>query len=175
MPRQAHPPPLRLEAVYRETLEFAWRSLISLGVPPADVEDVAQEVYVTVRSKLATYDPERSLRGWLYGFCRNAARHHHRSRTRAARRLAAVPSAEEGPTPEDVIARREAADELAGFLQTLDEAKREVFVLSFIEGLSSVEIAQATETKINTVYTRLRTARLAFERHARQRLVQEAS
>jgi RNA polymerase sigma-70 factor (ECF subfamily) len=48
-------------------------------------------------------------------------------------------------------------------LLELDDVKREVFVLADLEQMSAPEIAEALEIPLNTVYSRLRTARRAFE------------
>ena len=48
-------------------------------------------------------------------------------------------------------------------LAALDDEKREVFVLARIEEMSAPEIATVVGIPINTVYSRLRAARLAFE------------
>jgi RNA polymerase sigma-70 factor (ECF subfamily) len=55
-------------------------------------------------------------------------------------------------------------------LEGLDEDQREVFVLAELEELFAPEIARALGVKLNTVYSRLRLARVAFaEGAARQR------
>jgi len=46
----------------------------------------------------------------------------------------------------------------------MDSDKREVFVLAEIEELSVVEIADVLGANLNTVYSRLRSARQVFER-----------
>ena len=48
-------------------------------------------------------------------------------------------------------------------LSTLDDAKREAFVLSELEGLSAPEIAQILEVNVNTIYARIRAARQKLE------------
>jgi RNA polymerase sigma-70 factor (ECF subfamily) len=53
---------------------------------------------------------------------------------------------------------------LSEFFDELDESQRMVFYLADVEGLTAPEIAQALGVKLNTVYGRLRIARLRFER-----------
>ena len=48
------------------------------------------------------------------------------------------------------------------FLDSLDEDRREVFVLSELEGFSGTEISEALGVNRNTVYTRLRAGRRLF-------------
>jgi RNA polymerase sigma-70 factor (ECF subfamily) len=47
-------------------------------------------------------------------------------------------------------------------LLSLDDDKREIFVLAQIEEMSAPEIADITGLPVNTVYSRLRAARTAF-------------
>src|SRR6478736_6482237 len=48
-------------------------------------------------------------------------------------------------------------------LASLDDDKREIFVLARVEQMSAPEIASVLRIPLNTVYSRLRAARLAFE------------
>jgi RNA polymerase sigma-70 factor (ECF subfamily) len=49
-------------------------------------------------------------------------------------------------------------------LSSLDAAKREVFVLAELEQMTGPEIAEVLGLSVNTVYSRLREARIRFER-----------
>jgi RNA polymerase sigma-70 factor (ECF subfamily) len=48
-------------------------------------------------------------------------------------------------------------------LETLSDEHREVFVLARVEEMSAPEIAEVIGIPLNTVYSRLRAARLAFD------------
>jgi RNA polymerase sigma-70 factor (ECF subfamily) len=61
------------------------------------------------------------------------------------------------------VARVEAAQLLTAFLDTLDDDKRETFILAELEQMTVPEIAEAVDANVNTVYSRLRAARKAFE------------
>jgi RNA polymerase sigma-70 factor (ECF subfamily) len=52
---------------------------------------------------------------------------------------------------------------LHAFLDSLDDDKRAVFVMVELEQMTAREIAQALAINVNTVYSRLRAARVAFE------------
>ena len=54
-------------------------------------------------------------------------------------------------------------DREALLLEELDEPKRELFALVELDELSVPEAADALEIPLNTAYSRLRAARLAFE------------
>ncbi len=55
-------------------------------------------------------------------------------------------------------------DQLTRILDQMDDAKREVLVLSEWEEMSSPEIAEVLGIPLNTVYSRLRLARAEFEK-----------
>ena len=73
------------------------------------------------------------------------------------------------PTPEEGVRRREAGELLERFLSTLDAPAREAFYLSQIEGLRAREVAELVDANINTVNTRIRTARIRFEKFVAER------
>lgn len=164
-PTSSAPP--TLEEVYRRDMEFVWRTCRYLGVHRGDAEDVVHEVFLIVRRRLPEYDASFSMRSWLAGITRRVVMHYHRGRSRAERKRAAapVPTTDDAPTPDELVERQQAAAALRSFLEGLDAPKREVFVLCELEGLTAPEIAPVVETNINTVYSRLRAAREAFERH----------
>ncbi len=155
--------PPGLADVYRAHFGFVWRTLLRLGVPRANVDDVAQDVFLVVRRRLDDYDPGRSLAAWLFGITRRVASEYRRSTGRAGRRLDLLPP----PPPTEPADRGaelgEAAELVRRFLNELDEDHRMVFVLSEIEGLSGTEIAAALAINRNTIYTRLRKGRSRFE------------
>jgi RNA polymerase sigma-70 factor (ECF subfamily) len=152
-----------LADVYRDHFAFVYRTLLRLGIPRSNVEDVAQDVFLVVRRRLGDYDASRSLPAWLFGIARRVASEWRRSTGRAQRRLDLLPPPPEGETAARGAELGEAAEIVRNFLADLDEDHRLVFVLSEIEGLSGTEISEALATNRNTVYTRLRKVRARFE------------
>lgn len=156
--------PLRLDTVYREHVAFTWRTVRYLGVSNAEAEDTVHEVFIIVQRRLHHYDPAYSMRSWIAGITRRVVMHHHRGRRRAESKIAKVePPVDEGPGPDQVVARLEATALLAEFLDSLDPDKREVFVLGELEDMNVPEVARIMGCNINTVYSRLRTARQLFQ------------
>ncbi len=163
---------LDLAAVYRQHHDLVWRSLRALGVDAALTDDATQDVFIVVQRRLADYDGRTPIRRWVLGIARNIALKYRERSSRAARRLR--PLEEEGqPEPldpkrdaapsEEALAQREAAKVVERFIEGLDPAKRAVFVLSEVEGMTAPEIGEVLGLKINTVYSRLRVARQKFE------------
>jgi RNA polymerase sigma-70 factor (ECF subfamily) len=69
-------------------------------------------------------------------------------------------SADHGPFEHAATAQARRA--LERFLQSLDPDRRAVFVMAELEDMGAPEISQAVGARINTVYSRLRTARERF-------------
>src|SRR4051794_30246840 len=67
-----------LRDIYEQHGAFIWRVVRRLGVRPADLEDVCQEVFVIVHRKLPGFAHRSSLRTWLYGIAVRCASDHRR-------------------------------------------------------------------------------------------------
>lgn len=166
---QAGGPPLSFEDVYDEHAETVWRGLRRLGVPEAAVDDAMQDVFVVVHRRLGEFEGRSSVRTWLFGIALGVARNYRRSaRRRAPEGALAAEVDEDLPAPdsggpEGHARSAEAVRVLYSLLDELDEDKRTVFVLSDLEEMTAPEIAAALSLNLNTVYARIRAARLAFE------------
>ncbi len=151
-------------ALYTLHHGFVWRILRRMGVPPASLDDATQDVFVVVHRRRSALESEAAVRSWLFGIARRVAADVHRTQRRVKRKLDALPPPPATAALDDEIARTEAADMVRAFLARLDEGHRMVFVLSDVEGLTAPEVATTLGIKLNTVYSRLRNARLKFER-----------
>jgi RNA polymerase sigma-70 factor, ECF subfamily len=154
-------PPSRptLEQVYRDHADFVWRVLRNFGVDGASRDDAFHEVFLVVHRRLADYDGRASLPSWLFGITRNVVLHHRRSYARHLRRLTVAPEPSGEPEPDEVIAQLEARALVDRFLATLGEEHRLVFMLAELEGLRVPEIAEQLGVNLNTLYSRLNSAR----------------
>jgi RNA polymerase sigma-70 factor (ECF subfamily) len=151
------------QLVYAEHFDLVWRSLRSLGVPSASVEDAAQDVFLVAHRRLPEFAGRSSLRTWIYGIVLQVARNHRRrERRKGGLDPLDVDVAGHGPGPDEEAEAAEALEHVAEVLGDLDEPKREVFVLGELEQMTAPEIAEALGINVNTVYSRLRAARLAF-------------
>ena len=103
-------PVLSIEALFRQEYSYVSNTLRRLGVHERDLEDVAQEVFLTVHAILDDYDRARPLRPWLFGIAyRHALRHRERARNR--RELFEPSPGNDAAAPEgteESVAQREA-------------------------------------------------------------------
>jgi RNA polymerase sigma-70 factor, ECF subfamily len=167
---EACPAGLDFHRVYEGNLTYIWRAARRLGIDPADTDDIVQEVFLVAHRRLAEFEGRAEIKTWLFKILVRVVRHYFRAQKRKpGHRPAESPDALDTlrgtfGTPADAAERAEAVRILDRLLARLDEDKREVFVLAEIEELSVVEIADVLGVNLNTVYSRLRAARQAFER-----------
>jgi RNA polymerase sigma-70 factor (ECF subfamily) len=137
-----------------------------MGTPPAELDDVTQEVFASAFGKLRRFDGG-NFGHWIHRICANVVNDHHRKRRvretfRRLWRADPAAEAEKGPTPEGLAARSQAEAHVAQILARMRPKQREVFALFELEGLSGGEIAARVGCPVNTVWTRLHHARQAF-------------
>ena len=132
----------------------------------ADVDDMAQEIFVRVWRSLPKFRGESTFRTWLYGIALNVIRTHRgrRSKLRALFWTASADSevdpveqaADADPGIEQKVLLRDAIDRA---LKQLPEELRAALVLRDVQGLEYREIADALGVPIGTVESRIFRAR----------------
>lgn len=147
------------DAAYRANFGFVWRVLARQGVPDAALEDAAQEVFMVAHRHWGAWHGRASIRAYLFGVARRVAATSRRTQQRQRNKLDNMPARSPEAGLDDQFDDRQRLDHLAATIDQLDPERRDVFVLSDIEGLSAPEIADALGCKLNTVYSRLRRAR----------------
>lgn len=156
-------PDAAFETIYREHYAFVWRSVRRLGTPDAELDDLVQEVFVVVHRRLGDFEGRSAITTWLFGIAYRVVRDHRRSAAARAKREALATGGRPPTEPDRKLSRTQAAGVLDDLLAQLDEEQRAVLVMADVVNMTAPEIAELTETKLNTVYSRLRLARQAFE------------
>jgi len=113
-------------------------------------EDLTQEVFAHVYRALASYDPARELRPWLFTIAVNKVRDHWRSRRHRLAEEEGPLETEEGrelvpgraAPPDADLARAELGREVRRAVDDLPEGMRVALVLRVYEGLSFEEIGE---------------------------------
>ena len=150
-------------ALYDAHVGFVWRNLRRMGVPEANLDDATQDVFLVLHRRLADL-PADGARGWIFGIARRVAADHRRLGKRRGT-VALDPAREPTHVGSTDIERSEAARLVHAALAELSAEQREVLVLIDLEQLPAPEASAALGVGLNTVYSRLRLARAAFERH----------
>jgi RNA polymerase sigma-70 factor (ECF subfamily) len=120
------------------------------GVVASEVEDVVQEILISIHRARHSWEPDRPFDPWLWAIARNAstdalrrlARERERRDLTADRFEASAPAAADpARDPEHQLAAHELAPELAAALGRLPKAQREAVELLYVEQLSVAEAA----------------------------------
>lgn len=151
------------EALYREHYRFVWKSVRRLGVPDPEVDDVVQDVFMVVHRRLDDFEGRSSIRTWLFAIAYRVVRDRRRSFAARRDREGQIEPPRPPTEPDRRLARHQAVVALDDLLTALDDDQRATFVMAEVLHMSAPEIATLTEVKLNTVYSRLRRAREAFE------------
>ena len=156
-------------ALYDQHLPLVYRVGRRMGVPESEMGDLCQEVFLRVYRGLGTFRGEAQFTTWLYSIVlREVAR---AGRARGVRQaLLALLGRQPPPAGPDPIARAEASWQLEGVLGRMKPKQREVFVLFDLEELTLPEIAAALDCPLETVRSRLRSARAQFGKLRQQAL-----
>jgi RNA polymerase sigma-70 factor (ECF subfamily) len=153
------------DAVYEDGFELVWRILRRMGVATAQLEDASQDVFLVVHRRLAGFEGRSKLKTWVAGIAiRVASDYRKRSRRDESRYELGLDRELADPNggPAEEVERREALALVHALLLELEPKQREVFVLVELEQMSAPEVAEALSANLNTVYSRLRLARKAF-------------
>jgi len=150
------------KAVYDRWVVEVARWIRAMGGPPADRDDVLQEVFVVVHRRLADFDGQ-NLPGWLYRITAHQVRDFRRKLWvkhifgRSVPLTESMPAA--GPNPVMSVESRQKSEVLEGLLAKISLPLRTAFVLFEIEGYTAEEIARMQKASLNTVRARILRAR----------------
>jgi len=130
-----------------------------------DAEDVVQEAFLRALRFFGGFHGGNA-RAWLLAIVRNTCYdwlRRHRSSEFSDTFDEELHSADQRPTPEDLLIERVDRLRLRDALETLPLLWREVLILREFEGLSYKEIADVAGIKVGTVMSRLARARSALQ------------
>jgi RNA polymerase sigma-70 factor (ECF subfamily) len=157
--------------IYERHFSFVWRSVRRLGVAEASVDDAVQDVFLVVHRRLDDFEGRSSIKTWLFGIVLRVVKDWRRTDSRKRRVGAGAGdgdldsvAADGTQSPHALTEQAQAVRMLHRVLDSLDDDKRAVFVMAELEQMSAPEIAEALGVNLNTVYSRLRAARRAFNR-----------
>jgi len=152
-------------ALYREHFAFVWRSVRRLGVEPAAVDDLVQEVFIVVARRPHAFKKRSTPRTWLFGIAMRVVSHHRRGASRRRRKHDAFAEMPSGVHRVDPYPQAEAAHTLLRLLDCLPQRHRAAYVLAELEGLTGPEVAEVLDVRPSTAY--------AWIDAARKRLLQQ--
>lgn len=156
--------------LFEQTKRYVAFCVRSNGVPESAVDDVLQNVYISVYNDLGSLRDPRAGLGWIKGIA------YHRSADflRARRDVLAdeatqdwLAGSEEGgpmddgvlassfPLPENVVESAEVQQVIRGFIHELPENQQRLFIARYVEEVSAEDIARTWGLNANTVRSQL--------------------
>jgi len=149
--------------LYRRYLPIVLRR-VRYTVPAEDVEDVVQEVFISMMKSLPAFEGRSLFSTWLRTLTNRRIAGYYRKRSRRVAATAVEPDVldnwQPGPEPglsqDDRIVLREA-------LNALPEHYKEVVLMRFAEGLPFAEIAEQTNRSLDATKSLFRRAIAALK------------
>lgn len=126
-----------------------------VGDPDA-AEDVLQDVYLKIHSRVGTVKDEEKIASWVFRVARNAVTDHYRAK-RPEQKLGELPEAPADPEGEDL--ERELRRSVRGMLEGLPPEHREALYLTEYEGLTQKELAEKLGIGLSGAKSRVQRAR----------------
>jgi RNA polymerase sigma-70 factor (ECF subfamily) len=146
-------------ALYESEFAYIWRNLRRLGVSDAQLDDATQDVFLVVYRRLPDFESRSKLRTWIFGIALRVASTYRRTAARRRTEPLDDRMIESAMSADDLTEKAEAGRLLRRLLDELDDDRRAVFVLAELEQMTAPEVAAALGVNLNTVYSRLRSAR----------------
>jgi RNA polymerase sigma-70 factor (ECF subfamily) len=160
---------LTFDAVYAAHAQDVARWVTRLGGPGADVEDLAQEVFVVVARRLTQFRHESQVSTWLFGITARVVANDRRRRRLRRWWLRLVPTLDDHPaaaagSPSDELDRKQERRRFYQVLDRLSERHRRAFVLFELEEMKVSEVAALMGLTEGNTRVLLHRARAAFVR-----------
>jgi RNA polymerase sigma-70 factor (ECF subfamily) len=153
-----------------------WIAAVILAYKPQfeDLDDLLQEVAMTLVTKINTLREEQNVRAWLRTVAVNVARAAGRcERVRAAARLSGQEFDDVHAAADNVVELADHARRIVRLAAQLPEAYREPLMLKAVQGMRTRQIAEILDLPEATVDTRISRARRMLREQVQEQDCQE--
>ena len=147
----------------KPTLESIWNEFgAKLGqfirtrvADPATGEDLLQDVFVKLQTRLDEFQDPAKLQGWLFLVARNAIIDYYRTRKKTSEQVASLPV----DLPENSTEMKELEGVFHRLINSLPEPYREALVLAEFEDLTGKELAKRLGISVSGAKSRVQRGR----------------
>lgn len=162
--------PDALASAVQEHSRALYRAARGMGFQEAEAEDLVQDVFITFLETLDRFEGRSQVRTWLFGILHRKALERRREQYREEQHDPIDEVFESRfdargnwlRPPEDLhrtLESKEIAEALAGCLEALPAAQREVFVFREMEGLETAEICKILGVTVSNMGVLIHRAR----------------
>jgi len=134
-----------------------------------NADDLYQDTWLKILSKINTYNSNYSFKNWAYTLCLNIYRDNYnkrKSQNKYNKHFNDIKTKDfyinrtaSSLTPEDMIIENEKKTEIETYINKLDEKYRIVIILFFFDNLKYQTISKLLNIPIETVKSRINTAK----------------
>ena len=148
------------ENLYRVYEPKLYTFALHLARQSEDAEEIVQEVFLKVWERRHQLDPDQNFDGYLFSIARNMVYNKARRRVYefAFTQYVAAAGQGTGCFTEETVAYHDLVKLLEETYATLPPIRRQVFVMSRVEGKSNTEIAQLLNTSNSNIENHLNKA-----------------
>jgi RNA polymerase sigma-70 factor, ECF subfamily len=144
-----------LEPIYTDFHSKLHRFIAGRISDPDTAEDILQDVYLKIHSRIDGLREEDRLESWIYQITRNAIIDHYRR----ARPQDELSESLASPLDDEPDAVSQLASSVKGMLGCLDDKYHEALELTELQGLSQVELATRLDISVSGAKSRVQRAR----------------
>lgn len=130
-----------------------YNTALSYVLQVEDAEEITQDVFIKIFQNSATFKGDASVSTWIYRITVNTALNHLEKKKRLSflifTKVKREPISFEHPS--FLLENKEEAKLLFEVIQTLPDAQKTAFILSFIEDLPRQEVADIMELSLKAV------------------------
>ena len=144
-----------LESIYTDFHSKLHRFIAGRVPDPDTAEDILQDVYLKIHSRMDGLRAEDRLESWVYQITRNAIIDHYRR----ARPQDELSDSLASPLDDEPDAVSQLASSVKGMLGCLDDKYREALELTELQGLPQVELATRLDISVSGAKSRVQRAR----------------
>jgi len=144
-----------VEGIWNEFSARVGQFIRSRVADPATAEDMLQDVFLKLQSRLDEFRDPAKVQGWLFLVARNAIIDHYRTR----KPTSALEESLRTALPENVTELEELRVAFRRIVDGLPETYREALVLTEFEGLTQEELAKRLGISVSGAKSRVQRGR----------------
>jgi len=160
-----------LEEIVKRYSQKIYNLALHVTRDAAAAEEIMQEVFLTILSKIHTLTHDAYFSTWLYRVAMNAAYGYLRKERKYTEQTVSEDLENEtaaeydwSSLSDDILVSEESKDILRTSIDSLPDTMRMVVILKDVEGFKNEEISQALDLSVPAVKSRLHRGRLILRR-----------
>jgi RNA polymerase sigma-70 factor, ECF subfamily len=150
-----------VESIWNEFSDKLGQFIRSRVSDPATADDIRQDVFVKVQTKLGELEDPSKLQSWLYLIARNAIIDHYRTKKHTTEIPESLPAEQNSKNDAEIEGLKAAFRRI---VYTLPDPYRDAIVLTEFDGLSQKELAGRLGISVSGAKSRVQRGRALLKR-----------